>query len=73
MKFDLSKVEFSKKDINKNLKIPLTLTPELSYLIGIHIGDGTMNIYKRDDGFNGYPIGYSGHLIDEKEFLRMIK
>ncbi len=74
MKLDTSKVEFSKTDVKNNLKIPSTLTPELSYLIGIHVGDGTMNIYRRKDGFNGYPIGYSGHLIDEKEFhIRMIK
>ncbi len=74
MKLDISKVEFSRTDIKKDLKIPSTLTPELSYLIGIHIGDGTMNIYRRNDGFNGHPIGYSGHLIDEKEFhIKIIK
>lgn len=74
MILDLSKVEFSKIDIKNNLKIPSTLTPELSYLIGVHVGDGTMNIYRRKDGFNGHPIGYSGHLIDEEEFhVRIIK
>lgn len=74
MKLDISKVEFSKKDIKDNLKIPSILTPELSYLIGIHIGDGTMNIYRRNDGFNGHPIGYYGHLIDEREFhFKIIK
>ena len=68
MKLDISKVEFSKTDIKNNLKIPSKLTLELSYLIGVHVGDGTMNIYRRNDGFNSHPIRYSGHLIDEKEF-----
>ena len=74
MKLNISKVEFSKTDIKNNLKIPSTLTSELSYLIGIHVGDGTMNIYRRKDGFNSHPISYSGHLIDEKDFhIKIIK
>jgi len=68
MKLDISKVEFSKNDIKNNIKIPQYLTPELAYLVGIHIGDGCMNIYKRSD-CNGlkYIIKYSGHEIDEFE------
>ena len=64
MKLDISKVEFSKKDIKNNITIPHYLTSEIAYLIGIHIGDGSMNIYKNVD----YLITYTGHLIDEKEF-----
>lgn len=68
MKLDISKMEFSKTDMKNNLKIPSRLTPELGYLVGIHIGDGSMNIYRRKDGYNSHLIGYSGHLIDEEEF-----
>src|SRR3989344_6702904 len=73
MKLDLSKIEFSRKDIKDNIIIPNILTIELAYLIGIHIGDGSMNIYKRKNcNSHDYKISYSGHLIDEKGFHKVI-
>ncbi|MFH1786850.1 MAG: hypothetical protein ABH829_04340 [archaeon] len=45
MKFDLSQVEFSETDIEREIKIPNKLTPELAEIIGLHLGDG--NIYKQ--------------------------
>ena len=69
MTLDISKVEFSRKDINDNITIPNLLTKELAYLMGIHLGDGSMNIYKRKNcNSHDYKIGYSGHLIDEMDF-----
>ena len=41
MKFDLSKVEFSRNDLRLEIKVPKKLTKELAYYIGIHVGDGT--------------------------------
>lgn len=71
MQLDISKVEFSNKDIRNRIKIPTRLTPKLGYLVGIHIGDGCMNIYKRMK-IKDYRIEYSGHIIDEKEFHTQI-
>lgn len=66
MKLDISKVEFSKGDIRNNVKVPLRLTPELSYLIGIQTGDGYMNLYKRPNYKSiEYKLECSGHEIDE--------
>ena len=64
MKLDLSKVEISRKDRNLGMTFPKELTKELAYLIGIHLGDGTMNHYTK----YYYSIGYSGHAIDELDF-----
>jgi len=65
MRLDTSKVEFSIKDIKNKIKIPKSMTKELAYLIGVHIGDGTMGLYKNK---KDYQISYTGHLLDEKEF-----
>jgi len=74
MKFDLSKVGFSKKDIKYNVTLPSSMTKELAYFLGIHLGDGTMNLYRKYD----YYISYSGHIIDEylfytKDFRNLFK
>tara|TARA_Y100000310_G_scaffold231700_1_gene234351 strand:- start:44061 stop:44879 length:819 start_codon:yes stop_codon:yes gene_type:complete len=66
MKLDLSKVEFSPKDIRNEIKLPTKLTSDLAYLMGLHLGDGSMNMYKRKT--IDYLISYTGHLIDEEEF-----
>ena len=64
MNLDISKVKFSKRDIKNKIKIPKKLNKSLAYLIGIHLGDGTMNLYRKYD----YYISYSGHLKDEYVF-----
>src|SRR3989344_7917214 len=66
MKLDLSQVEFSRKDLIKNITVPSKLNSELSYFIGIHLGDGFMNYYEK----YYYSIAYSGHLFDENEFYK---
>ncbi|MAG47779.1 hypothetical protein CL617_04175 [archaeon] len=68
-KLNISKVEFSKKDVKNNLKIPKILNNKLAYLIGVHVGDGSMGIYKK--GANYY-ISYTGHIIDEQEYHKEI-
>lgn len=62
MRLNLSNVQFSKKDIRLDIKLPKYLTAELAYLIGVHIGDGTL-VSKPNECH--YVIGYTGHLIDE--------
>lgn len=47
MDFDLTKVEFSKKDLQKAIKIPKMLTPDLAEIVGLHIGDGHLG-YRKD-------------------------
>jgi len=69
--FDRSEIKFSKFDKKRGVKIPNRLSSDLAYLIGIHIGDGTMNYYidKQD-----YWISYSGHLIDEYDwYIKTLK
>ncbi|MEK6934624.1 MAG: LAGLIDADG family homing endonuclease [Nanoarchaeota archaeon] len=60
--FRYSDIEFSNIDKKRGIKLPKKLSPKLAYLIGVHIGDGTMGYYKNK---NDYWISYSGHLIDE--------
>ncbi len=55
------------------MKLPSKITPELAEEIGWHIGDGSMNIYKKGDKLNGlYQL--RGHIEDDKEhYLKRIK
>jgi hypothetical protein len=46
MTFDLSQVEYSRRDLEKPLKIPSKLTPDLAEIIGLHIGDGHLGYRK---------------------------
>jgi hypothetical protein len=69
VKFDTSNVEFSEKDIKNHIRIPKHLTPELAYLIGVHVGDGCMTFDKEK---NDRYISYTGHIIDEREFHQTI-
>src|SRR3989344_9336531 len=66
MKFNLSKVKFSRKDISNKIKIPDKLTNELAYLIGFHLGDGTLPYSKKKD----YYVAYTGHIIDDLEWYK---
>lgn len=62
---NLSKVKFSKKDHVKKIRLPKRISSELAYLIGIHLGDGSM-VYdaKRHDSW----ISYSGNLTEEYDW-----
>jgi len=63
MEFDLSSVSFSKMDKQRGLRIPEKLTPKLAEEIGIHIGDGSLNFYKRTHLYS-----LRGHLSDDKKY-----
>ena len=42
LKIDARSIEFSPQDVNRGLKLPTKVTPELAEETGIHIGDGCM-------------------------------
>lgn len=47
LKIDAGSIEFSPQDVNRGLKLPTKVTPELAEETGIHIGDGYMGINHR--------------------------
>jgi len=61
------KIQFSKLDIKRNVIIPSLNNPNLAEEIGIHIGDGSMNIY---DGVFLYSL--RGHKKDDKNYYTKI-
>ncbi len=65
MKLDLSKVEFSKKDLLRKIRIPEVLTPQLAHLIGVHLGDGSM-VHNKEN--YDYWVSYSGNLTEEYDW-----
>ncbi len=75
MDFDLSKIEFSKNDINRGLKLPEVMTPKLAEDIGIMVGDGCISVYKRkrDNSTIDYEIRVFGHLISDRAFIHYTK
>lgn len=66
-KFSLEKVRFSNNDIRAGIRIPRTLTKDLAYEIGVHIGDGHLRIFKRNDGW-AYLTVFSGNYLEERDF-----
>ena len=65
MKFDNSKIQFSKFDIHRGINLPKHLNEELAYLVGFHLGDGHMRQYRRSFGSIESTIFYDGHSINE--------
>ena len=54
----------------QNLVLPLNYSNDLAEETGIHIGDGFMNIYKKDYASR---YVYSGHATDDFEFSLYVK
>jgi hypothetical protein len=63
--FDLSLLEWSKLDRKRNITIPSVPNQILAEEVGIHIGDGSMNIY---GGTHLYSL--RGHRVDDEEYYR---
>ncbi|MBN1941615.1 MAG: hypothetical protein JW772_05550 [Candidatus Diapherotrites archaeon] len=61
--FDNSEITFSKTDVEKNIKLPEKMTPELAEEIGMHMGDGFLSSRKFD-----YRL--KGNKKDEKEYYQ---
>lgn len=70
-KFDLNKVKFSKNDMKFRIRIPEKLTEDLAYEVGIHIGDGHLNIFRRPDGWS-YLNVFSGDYKEELAFYQKV-
>lgn len=52
----------------KHVKIPSEITLDVAYETGVHIGDGSMGIYKRDHKID-YEISYYGHATHDWPFF----
>lgn len=63
-KFDLSGIEYSRKDKKKGITIPTQMSPELAEDIGIMIGDGSIFPQTK----KSFKIRCSGDPIDEKHY-----
>lgn len=63
--FDTSFVDFSWKDSVKGIILPKELSLDLCYVVGAHIGDGCMNIYRRKKQVDYY-YNCGGHPINDK-------
>jgi hypothetical protein len=67
-KIDLypEQIKYSWKDKQKGITLPKYLTEDLAYLIGVHIGAGFMNIYKRPN-----QIEYNILFVDTKPMTKI--
>ena len=63
MKFLTKDIEFSRYDLQRNIKLPKELTPRLAELIGIIIGDG--NIYMKN---KRYELHFYGDINEDKDY-----
>ena len=68
MKFDLSEIKLSRKDIKRGLKFPIELNEELAEDIGIMIGDGCIGSYKNNNLTNNF-ISVDGNSLNDQEYL----
>jgi intein/homing endonuclease len=67
--FDISEIPFSRQDRLRNIILPTFLSEQLAEEIGIHIGDGFMNIYNYSNRGN-YWIKYTGNYVEEEGYLK---
>ncbi|KXA99897.1 hypothetical protein AKJ48_01935 [candidate division MSBL1 archaeon SCGC-AAA261O19] len=66
-------VEFSFQDRKQNILIPDSVTKEVAYETGVHIGDGWMNIIREGQYRTPHHrVSYTGNLIDELKFHKEI-
>ena len=68
MKFNLSEIKLSKKDIKKGLTFPSEMNEKLAEDIGIMIGDGGIGVYKYNN-FTNSIVSVDGNSIIDKEYL----
>ena len=68
MEFDLSSINFSRKDIKRGLILPKRMTESLAEDIGIMIGDGCVTSYKSNNFKNNF-ISVDGNSLTDKEYL----
>jgi len=61
----MGEILLSSKDKLRKLKIPDKINPRLAEEIGIHLGDGSMNVYGK-----GYLYSLEGHFNDDREYYQ---
>lgn len=70
MKFDLSRIEFSKFDIKRDLKLPIMLDEKLAEDLGIMVGDGHIGKEIRKKRAVEYQIMCFGNAVTDRVFYR---
>lgn len=58
-------LSYSLADIKRKITIPTKITGDVAEEVGIHIGDGNLNMCKDKNGFFAYRYSISGDLRDE--------
>jgi intein/homing endonuclease len=66
MKFNLSKVQYSRNDLKMGVIIPTKLSPELAELIGIVVGDGHVAFRRSSNRKPRYVTNISGNIKDSE-------
>lgn len=69
MKFDLSKIEMSKNDLKRKLKLPLKMSSLLAEDIGIMVGDGHIGKWIRPGKAIDYQIACYGNASLDEEYV----
>lgn len=70
MKFDLSKINFSKNDIKRGLNLPTKINRELAEDIGVMVGDGYIGKTIRPKRGTEYQVHCYGNAITDKLFYK---
>ncbi|RLG12232.1 hypothetical protein DRN73_03135 [Candidatus Pacearchaeota archaeon] len=60
----MDKIDLSIFDKKRKLKIPKKINEDLAEEVGIHVGDGSMNIYNKS-----YVYSLEGHIIDDRKYF----
>ena|SRR3989344_8358512 len=68
MKFDLSEIKLSRKDVKRGLKFPTEMNEKLAEDIGIMIGDGCIGSYKNNNLTNNF-ISVDGNSLTDQDYL----
>ncbi len=68
MKFDLSEIKLSRKDVKRGLKFPLEMSEQLAEDIGIMIGDGCIMDHKYNNLHHHF-ISVDGNSLTDREYL----
>ncbi|MBI4452067.1 hypothetical protein HY637_01440, partial [Candidatus Woesearchaeota archaeon] len=68
MKFDLSEIKLSRKDVKRGLRFPEEMNEKLAEDIGIMIGDGCIGSYKNNNLTNNF-ISVDGNSLTDQDYL----
>ncbi len=69
MKLNIAGLEYGHNDARNQIKIPSALSSELAYFLGIHFGDGCMNINKRKRHVD-YILAYTGSFDNDCSWFK---